>query len=197
VDGPQRSSRSLLEAGALSGGLALPLHRAALEFGPNALPLTGSGVWSTLAALLAGLGLQTTGFGVLAVAVGPLTRTEQRLLGGALLAVLVGAIVGGLPTREDLIGTLAPAGPLYAALGLYALALAGLLAATRAIRADAAHWLVLPLALLGVFAAVLELLADSFWLGTLAALAAVVTQWAFWTLYAGSGSSGVAPTADS
>ena len=54
----------------------------------------------------------------------------------------------------------------------------------------------LPLAPFGVFAAVLGFLADSSWLGTLAALAAVVTLWAFWTLYAGSGSFGVVPTAD-
>ena len=43
----------------------------------------------------------------------------------------------------------------------------------------------LPLALFGVFAAVLGFLADPSWLGTLAALAAVVTLWAFRTLYAG------------
>ena len=86
--------------------------------------------------------------------------------------------------------------PIFFALGLYALVLAGLLAVTTARRPDAARWLALPLALLGVFAAVLGFLADSFWFGTLAALAAVVTLWAFWTLYAGSGSFGVVPTAD-
>ena len=41
----------------------------------------------------------------------------------------------------------------------------------------------LPLALLEIFAAVLEFLTDSFWFGTLAALTAVVTLWAFWVLY--------------
>ena len=86
--------------------------------------------------------------------------------------------------------------PMFFALGLYALVLAGLLAATTARRPDAARWLALPLALLGVFVAVLGVLADSSWLGTLAALAAVVTLWAFWTLYTGSGSFGVVPTAD-
>ncbi|PSQ34055.1 hypothetical protein BRD05_07495 [Halobacteriales archaeon QS_9_70_65] len=193
----QRPPRALLEAGALAGGLAVPLYWAVLEFGPEAVPLAGRGlVGNGLPAVLAGLGLLSAGVGVLVVAVGPLSRTERGLLGGALLAVLVGAVLGELLIDEGLLGAVLGTGPPYAAVGLYALALTGLLAVAKAARPDAAHRLALPLALLGVFAAVFEFLTDSFWSGTLAALAAVVTLWAFWTLYAGSGSFGVVPTAE-
>ena len=166
----RRAPRSLLEAGALAGGLAVLLHWAAFELGRGAF-----GPGSGLPAVIAGLGLLSTGLGTLAVAVGPLSRTAGRLLGGALLAVLLGAVVGGLLTGEELLGAGAVAGPLYAVVGLYALALA----VTMALRPDAAHWL----ALFGVFVAVLGFLTDSSWLGTLAALAAVVTLWAFRTPY--------------
>ncbi len=179
----RRRPRFLLEAGALVGGLAVLLPWAAVEFGREAIPLAGAGTWSVLAVVLAGLGLLSTGLGTLAVAVGPLSGSEGRLLGGALLVVLAGAVAGGLPTGEELPGTVAAAGPLYAALGLYALALAGLLATAAALWSDAARWLALPLALLGTTVAVLEFLTDSFWAATLAALAAVVTLWAFWALY--------------
>ena len=107
----RRAPRSLLEAGALAGGLAVLLHWAAFELGRGAF-----GPGSGLPAVIAGLGLLSTGLGTLSVAVGPLSRTEGRLLGGALLAVL-------------------------------------------------------------------GFLTDSSWLGTLAALAAVVTLWAFRTPY--------------
>jgi hypothetical protein len=170
----RRAPRSLLEAGALAGGLAVLLHWAAFELGRGAF-----GPGSGLPAVIAGLGLLSTGLGTLAVAVGPLSRTGGRLLGGALLAVLLGAVVGGLLTGEELLRAGAVAGPLYAAVGLYALALA----VTMALRPDAAHWLALPLALFEVFVAVLGFLTDSSWLGTLAALAAVVTLWAFRTPY--------------
>ena len=146
-----------------------------------------------LPAVLAGLGLLSAGVGVLVVAVGPLSRTERRLLGGALLAVLAGALIGELPIDEGLLGAVLETGPLYAAVGLYVLLLAGLLAVARAARPDAAHWLALPPALLGTAVAVLEFLTDSFWFGTLAALAAVVTLWAFWALYPRSGSTTESP----
>jgi hypothetical protein len=179
----RRPPRALLEAGALAGGLALPLYWAVLEFGLEAVPLAGRGLGNGLPAVLAGLGLLSAGFGVLVVAVGPLSRMEGRLLGGALLAVLVGAILGALPTNNGLLGVVLGTGPLYTAVGLYTLALTGLLALARAARPDAAQWLALPLALLGVFATVLGFMDDSLWFGTLAALATVVTLWAFWVLY--------------
>ena len=190
----QRPPRALLEAGALAGGLAVPLYWAVLEFGREAVPLAGRGlVGNGLPAVLAGLGLLSAGVGVLVVAVGPLSRTERGLLGGALLAVLVGAFLGELPTNEGLLGAVLGTGPLYAAVGLYALALTGLLAAATALRPDAAHRLALPPALLGTAVAVLGFLTDSFWFGTLAALAAVVTLWAFWALYPRSESTTESP----
>jgi hypothetical protein len=179
----RRPPRALLEAGALAGGLALPLYWAVLEFGLEAVPLAGRGLGNGLPAVLAGLGLLCAGFGVLVVAVGPLSRMERRLLGGALLAVLVGPLLGKLPTTNELLGAVLGTGPLYTAVGVYALALTGLLALAREARPDAAHWVALPLALLGVFAVVLGFLADSFWFGTLAALATVVTLWALWAVY--------------
>ena len=184
----RRPPRALLEAGALAGGLALPLYWAVLEFGLEAVPLSGRGLGNGLPAVLAGLGLLCAGFGVLLVAVGPLSRMEGGLLVGALLAVLVGALLGAFPTNDGLLGAVLGTGLLYAAVGLYALALAGLLAATTPRRPDAARRLVLQLALFCVFVAVLGFLTASFWLGTLAALVAVVTLWAFWTLYPRDGS---------
>ena len=193
----QRPPRALLEAGALASGLAVPLHWVVLEFGREVVPLAGRGpAGNGLSAVLAGLGLLSAGCGVLVVAVGPPSRTEGRLLGGALLAVLVGALLGELPTDEGLLGAVLGTGPLYAAVGLYALLLAGFLAVATTLRPDAARWLALPPALLEIFVAALGFLADSLWFGTLAALAAVVTLWAFWTPYAGSGSFGVVPTAE-
>lgn len=185
----RRPPRALLETGALAGGLALPLYWAVLEFGLEAVPLAGRGLGNGLPAVLAGLGLLSAGFGVLVVAVGPLSRMEGRLLGGALLAVLVGPLLGILPTNNELLGAVLGTGPLYTAVGLYALALTGLLALARAARPDVAHWLALPLALFCVFVAVLGFLTDSFWLETPPALAAVLTFWAFWTLYPRDGST--------
>ena len=178
----RRPPRVLLEVGALAGGLAVPLH-GAFEFGPEAVPLAGDGLLNGLPAVLAGLGLLSAGFGVLVVAVGPLSRMEGGLLVGALLAVLVGALLGALPTNNGLFGAVLGTGHLYAAVGLYALVLTGLLAVARAARPDAAHWLALPLALLWVFAAIFGFLAERFWFGTLAALATVVTLWSFWALF--------------
>jgi hypothetical protein len=134
-----RPPRALLEAGALAGGLAVPLYWAVLEFGREAVPLAGRGLGNGLPAVLAGLGLLSVGFGVLVVAAGPLSRMEGRLLGAALLAVLVGALLGELPTNNGMFGAVLGTGPLYTAVGLYALALTGLLAVARAARPDAAH----------------------------------------------------------
>ena len=173
--------RRLLETGSAAGGLAMA-PAAAWAFG-EAPGTTLLGAWW----LLAGIGVLDFSLGILATVLGPLSRSHAWLLVGT-LATILGVTVF---TTSAIWSP-----PIFFALGLYALVLAGLLTVTTARRPDAARWLALPLALLGVFAAVLGFLADSFWFGTLAALAAVVTLWVFWTLYAGSGSFGVVPTAD-
>ena len=173
--------RRLLETGSAAGGLAMaPAAASTIGDVPR---ITLLGAWW----LLAGVGVLGFSLGILATVLGPLSRSHTWLLVGTLATILgVTAFTTG--------AIVAPS--IFFALGLYALVLAGLLTVTTARRPDAARWLALPLALLGVFVAVLGFLADSFWFGTLAALAAVVTLWAFWTLYAGSGSFGVVPTAD-
>ena len=173
--------RRLLETGSAAGGLAMA-PAAAWAFG-DAPRTTLLGAWW----LLAGVGVLGFSLGILATVLGPLSRSHAWLLVGT-LATILGVTVF---TTSAIWSP-----PIFFALGLYALVLAGLLTVTTARRPDAARWLALPLALLGVFAAVLGFLADSFWFGTLAALAAVVTLWVFWTLYAGSGSFGVVPTTD-
>ena len=173
--------RRLLETGSAAGGLAMA-PAAAWAFG-EAPGTTLLGAWW----LLAGFSVLGFSLGILATVLGPLSRSHAWLLVGTLATILGVTVFTTSAVWSP---------PIFFALGLYALVLAGLLAVTTARRPDAARWLVLPLALLGVFAAVLGFLSDSFWFGTLAALAAVVTLWAFWTLYAGSGSFGVVPTAD-
>ena len=175
--------RRLLETGSAAGGLAMAPAAAASAIG-DAPRITLLSAWW----LLAGIGVLGFSLGILAIVLGPLSRSHAWLLVGT-LATILGVTVF---TTSAIWSP-----PIFFALGLYALVLAGLLAVTTARRPDAARRLALPLALFGVFAAVLGFLAGSFWLGTLAALAAVVTLWAFWTLYAGSGSFGVVPTADS
>ena len=130
--------------------------------------------------LLAGFSVLGFSLGILATVLGPLSRSHAWLLVGT-LATILGVTVF---TTSAIWSP-----PIFFALGLYALALAGLLAATTERRPDAAHWLALPLALVCVFVAVLGFLTDSFWLGTPPALAAVLTFWAFWTLYPGDGST--------
>ena len=173
--------RRLLETGSAAGGLAMPAAAAsAIGDAPRTTLL---GAWW----LLAGVGVLGFSLGILAAVLGPLSRSHVWLLVGTLATILGATVFTTSAVWSP---------PIFFALGLYALVLAGLLAVTTARRPDAARWLALPLALLGVFVAVLGFLADSFWFGTLVALAAVVTLWAFWTLYAGSGSFGVVPTAD-
>jgi hypothetical protein len=176
--------RRLLETGSAAGGLAMA-PAAAWAFG-EAPGTTLLGAWW----LLAGFSVLGFGLGILATVLGPLSRSHAWLLVGT-LATILGVTVftpnlwGGSSMEPSVIGS-----PLvFFALGLYALALAGLLAATTARRPDAAHWLALPLALVCVFVAVLGFLTDSFWLGTPPALAAVLTFWAFWTLYPRDGST--------
>ena len=183
--------RRLLETGSAAGGLAMA-PAAAWAFG-DAPRTTLLGAWW----LLAGVGVLGFSLGVLATVLGPLSRSHAGLLVGTLATTFgVTVVRTGLSGGSSMESSVVWSPPMFFALGLYALVLAGLLAATTARRPDAAYWLVLPLALFGVFVAVLGFLADSFLLGTLAALAAVVTLWTFWTLYAGSGSFGVAPTAE-
>ena len=180
--------RRLLETGSAAGGLAMA--PAGLATAPAAASAIGDAPRITLLGawwLLAGIGVLGFSLGILATVLGPLSRSHAGLLVGTLATILGVTVFTTSAVWSP---------PIFFALGLYALVLAGLLAVTTARRPDAARWLALPLALLGVFAAVLGFLADSFWFGTLAALAAVVTLWAFWTLYAGSGSFGVVPTAD-
>ena len=182
--------RRLLETGTAAGGLAMA---------PTAAWAFGDVPWTTLLGvwwLLAGIGVLGFSLGILATVLGPLSRSHAGLLVGTLATTLVTVVRPGLSGGSSMESSVVWSPPMFFALGLYTLGLAGLLAATTARRPDAAYWLVLPLALFGVFVAVLGFLADSFWLGTLAGLAAVVTLWAFWTLYAGSGSFGVAPTAE-
>ena len=172
--------RRLLEAGSAAGGLAMAPAASAIGDAPR---ITLLGAWW----LLAGVGVLGFSLGILATVLGPLSRSHAWLLVGTLATILGVTVFTTSAIRSP---------PIFFALGLYAFVLAGLLTVTTARRPDAARWLALPLALLGVFAAVLGFLADSLWFGTLAALAAVVTLWAFWTLYAGSGSFGVVPTAN-
>ena len=176
--------RRLLETGSAAGGLAMaPAAASAIGDAPRTTLL---GAWW----LLAGVGVLGFSLGILATVLGPLSRSHAWLLVGT-LATILGVTVftpslrGGSSMEPNVIGS----PPVFFALGLYALALAGLLAATTERRPDAAHWLALPLALVCVFVAVLGFMDDSFWLGTPPALAAVLTFWAFWTLYPRDGST--------
>jgi phosphatidylglycerophosphate synthase len=170
--------RRLLETGSAAGGLAM-VPAAAWAFG-EAPGTTLLGAWW----LLAGFSVLGFSLGILATVLGPLTRSHGWLLVGTLatilgLTVFTPSLRGGSSMEPNVTGS----PPVFFALGLYALALAGLLAATTERRPDAAHWLALPLALVCVFVAVLGFMDDSFWLGTPPALAAILTFWAFWTLY--------------
>jgi len=176
--------RRLLETGSAAGGLAMATAAAWTIRETPGIQLVYA--WW----LLAGFSVLGFGLGILVTVLGPLSRSHAWLLVGT-LATILGVTVftpslwGGSSMEPSVIGS-----PLvFFALGLYALALAGLLAATTARRPDAAHWHVLPLALVCVFVAVLGFLTDSWWLGTPPALAAVLTLWACWTLYPRDGST--------
>jgi hypothetical protein len=176
--------RRLLETGSAAGGLAMaPAAAWAIGDAPR---ITLLGAWW----LLAGVGVLGFSLGILATVLGPLSRSHAWLLVGTLATILgVTVFTPSLRGGSSMEPSVIVSPPVFFALGLYALALAGLLAATTPRRPDAAHWLVLPLALVCVFVAVLGFLNDSFWLGTPPALAAVLTLWAFWTLYPRDGST--------